>query len=105
MTDAAIRQAADWMQVIDLILAVLLFAVAVWAMRRWRQARALLWGIISVALFGTAFHAATLLNLIPSPLVNLISATQRAYIYAFLLATLLTMILVALSPGLDGDDE
>lgn len=105
MDSAAVRLATDWMQVVDLVLAAALLVAAVWAMWRWRQARALLWGLVSVAVLGAAFHVATLINLIPSPWVNLFSATLRAYLYAFLLATLVTLILVALSPGLDDDDE
>ncbi len=106
MTDAAVRQATDWMQVVDLILAASIFVTALWAMRRWRQARALLWGLVSVAVLSMTFHTATLMHAIPAPWVNLYSASLRAYIYAFLLATLITLIVVALSPGLDaGHDD
>ena len=105
MTDAAVRLATDWMQVVDLILSVAILATALWAMRRWRQARALLWGLVSVAVLAAAFHMATLMNAVPAPLVSLLSATLRVYTYAFLLGTLLALILVALSPGDAGHDE
>jgi len=105
MTDAAVRLATDWMQIVDLVLAVSLLVVSLWAMRRWRQARALLWGLVTVAVHGVVFHTLTLLNAVPSPWVSLWSSTLRAHIYAFLLATLVTLILVAVSPGLDSHDE
>ena len=101
MTDAAVRLATDWMQVVDLLLAASILGTALWAMRRWRQARSLLWGLVTVAVHGVVFHTLTLLNAVPSPWVSLWSSTLRAHIYAFLLATLVTLILVALSPGLD----
>jgi len=84
---------------------VSLLVVSLWAMRRWRQARALLWGLVTVAVHGVVFHTLTLLNAVPSPWVSLWSSTLRAHIYAFLLATLVTLILVAVSPGLDSHDE
>ncbi len=101
MTDAAVRLATDWMQVVDLLLAASILGTALWAMRRWRQARALLWGVVTVSVHGVVFHAATLLSLVRSPWVSLWSALLRAHLYAFLLATLIALIAVALSPGLD----
>lgn len=103
MSDEAIRAAADAMQWVDLLLAVAILAVSLWAWRRWRQARRLLAGLVTVALHGIAFHAATLAGLVPSPQVNLWSATLRAHIYAFLLATVIVLVVVALSPGWNDD--
>jgi hypothetical protein len=99
MTDSTVRAAADMMQVVDLILAAAILFLAVWALRRWRQARALLVGLVTVAAHGVVFHAATLAGAVMSPWVNLWSATLRAHIYAFLLASLGALVAVALSPG------
>ena len=103
MSDDAIRAAADAMQWVDLLLAVSILAVSLWAWRRWRQAKWLLAGLITVAAHGIMFHAATLAGLVPSPQVNLWSATLRAHIYAFLLASVAAFVVVALSPGWDDD--
>ena len=99
MSDAAIRLAADIMQWVDLALAG---SILLLVLRRWRQARALLIGLITVAAHGVVFHAATLANLVSSPEVNLWSATLRAHIYAFLLATLIVLVAVAMSPPWEG---
>lgn len=101
MSDAAVRQAADWMQVVDLILAVSILIAALAALVRWRRAKRLLAGVITVAIHGIVFHTLTLLDAVPTPWVNLWSATLRAHIYAFLLATLLALIGVALFPVLE----
>jgi hypothetical protein len=87
MTDSTVRAAADMMQVVDLILAAAILFLSVWALRRWRQARALLVGLVTVAAHGVVFHAATLAGAVMSPWVNLWSATLRAHIEALLLAT------------------
>lgn len=99
MTDSTVRAAADMMQVVDLLLATSILILAAWALRRWRQARALLLGLVTVAVHGVVFHAATLAGVVVSPWVNLWSATLRAHIYAFLLASLVALVAVALSPG------
>lgn len=99
MSDSAVRAAADLMQVVDLLLATSILLLSVWALRRWRRARALLAGLVTVAAHGVAFHAATLAGAVMSPWVNLWSATLRAHIYAFLLASLVALVAVALSPG------
>ena len=99
MTDSTVRAAADMMQVVDLLLAPSTLILAAWPLRRWRQARALLVGLVTVAAHGVVFHAATLAGAVLSPWVNLWSATLRAHIYAFLLASLVALVAVALSPG------
>lgn len=102
MSDAAIRAAADIMQWVDLALAGSILLLSLLALWRWRQARALLIGLITVAAHGVVFHAATMANLVSSPEVNLWSATLRAHIYAFLLATLIVLVAVAMSPPWEG---
>ena len=101
MNPNAVRFAADWMQRLDLLLALLLLVVVLWVWRRWKKARALLIGLITVAIHGVTFHTATLFELVPSPEVNLWSALLRAHMYTFLLATLLVFIVVALGPEWD----
>lgn len=103
MTDSTIRAAADIMQVADLLLATCILLLAVWSLQRWKQARALLVGLVTVAGHGVVFHAATLAGLVMSPWVNLWSATLRAHMYAFLLASLAALVAVALSPAWYGD--
>ena len=103
MSNEAIRAAADAMQWVDLLLALAILVVSLWAWRRWRQARVLLAGLVTVAIHGSVFHVATMLDLVPSPQTSLWSATLRAHIYAFLLATVIVLIAVALSPGWDND--
>ena len=99
ISDATVRAAADAMQWIDLLLAVAILLLSLWALVRWRRGRPVLFGLITVGALGTAFHVATLLELVRSPWVNLWSATLRAHIYAFLLASLVALVAVALSPG------
>ena len=103
MSNEAIRAAADAMQWVDLLLALAILIVSLWAWHRWRQARALLVGLVTVAIHGLVFHVATMLDLVPSPEVSLWSATLRAHIYAFLLATVIVLVAVALSPGWNDD--
>ena len=103
MNNDTIRAAADAMQWVDLLLAVAILVVSLWAWRRWRQARLLLAGLVTVAIHGIAFHVATLAGMVPSPQVSLWSATLRVHIYAFLLATVIVLVVVALSPGWDDD--
>lgn len=109
MTDATVRAAADAMQWIDLLLAVSILLLSLWALLRWRHARPVLFGLITVGALGTAFHVATLLELVRSPWVNLWSATLRAYIYLFILATFVVFVVVSISPELPpnegGDDD
>ena len=105
MTDSTVRAAADMMQVVDLLLAVSILLLAAWALRRWRQARALLVGLVTVAAHGVVFHAATLAGLVRSPWVNLWSATLRAHVYLFLLMTLAVFMAVAIAPAWDSRDD
>lgn len=105
MTDATVRAAADAMQWIDLLLAVSILLLSLWALLRWRHARPVLFGLITVGALGTAFHVATLLDIIRSPWVNLWSATLRAYIYLFILATFVVIILVSISPEWPSDED
>ena len=98
MTDATVRAAADAMQWIELLLAVAILLLSLWALVRWRRGRPVLFGLITVGLLGTAFHVATLLDIIRTPWVNLWSATLRAYIYLFILATFAAIMLVSISP-------
>ena len=108
MSDSAVRAAADAMQWIELLLAGAILLLAVVMLRRWRNARPVLFGLVTVGLLGTAFHAATLLELIRSPWVNLWSASLRAYIYLFILATFFVFVVVSISPELppeEGGDD
>jgi hypothetical protein len=105
MTDATVRAAADAMQWIDLLLAVAILLLSLWALVRWRRGRPVLFGLITVGLLGTAFHVATLLDIIRTPWVNLWSATLRAYIYLFILATFAVIILVSISPEWPPDED
>jgi len=105
VTDATVRAAADAMQWIDLLLAVSILLLSLWALLRWRHARPVLFGLITVGALGTAFHVATLLELVRSPWVNLWSATLRAYIYLFILATFVVIILVSISPEWPSDED
>ena len=98
MTDTAIRHVADMMQWVDLLLALAILALALATLVKWRRARPLLFGLITLSAHGVAFHAATLANLVGSPLVNLWSATLRAHVYGVILATLMAFVAVAFSP-------
>ena len=109
MTDNAVRAAADAMQWVDLLLAVAILALSVWALRRWRRARPLLVGLITVSIHGVVFHVATLLNVVPAPWTSLWSASLRAHVYLFILGTLMAFVAVAIAPGFHvdgwGEDE
>ena len=108
MTDATVRAAADAMQWIDLLLAVAILLLSLWTLRRWRRARPVLFGLITVGTLGTTFHVLTLLDIIRSPWVNLWSATLRSYIYLFILATFIVFVVVSISPELpssEGSDD
>lgn len=108
MSDSAVRAAADAMQWVALLLAVAILLLAVVTLRRWKNARPVLFGLLTVGALGTVFHVVTLLELVRSPWVNLWSASLRAYIYLFILATFGVFVVVSISPELppdEGDDD
>ena len=108
MSDIAVRAAADAMQWVDLLLAGAILLLAVVMLRRWKNARPVLFGLVTVGTLGTVFHVVTLLELVRSPWVNLWSASLRAYIYLFILATFAVFVVVSISPELppeEGGDD
>ena len=76
ISDSTVRAAADMMQVVDLLLSTSILILAAWALRRWRQARALLLGLVTVAVHGVLFHAATLAGAVNVQFVATFGATN-----------------------------
>lgn len=98
MSDATVRAVADAMQWADLGLALVILGLALWVLWRWRRSWALLVGLVLVMVHGVAFHVATLTNAVPAPWTSLWSASLRAHIYLFILASLWAGIAAARSP-------
>ena len=104
MTPDTVRAAADGLQVVNLMLALVMLSVALDAGRRWRAARPYLFGPVTFAAHSIIFYAAVLADVVPSPWTSLWSAALRLHSYLFILGTLVAFYAVARSPWWAGDE-
>lgn len=88
----------------NLLTVLAILALSLEAGRRWPGARPYLFGPVTVAAHSTIFYLFVLLSGLPGPHTSLWSALLRLHIYLVILALLVAMFAVALSPA-PPDDE
>lgn len=93
-----VRHAGDVVQWGNLILALAILAVALEMGRRWHGARPYLLGPITWAAHSVVFYLVVLLHGLPGPVTSLWSALLRLHGYGMLLALLLAVFAVTVSP-------
>lgn len=93
-----IRHAADVVQWVNLVAAVLLLVIALEMGRRWKEARPYLLGPVTWGAHSVAFYIVVLFWRLPGPVVSLWSALLRLHGYLFVLAILAAVFAVGVSP-------
>lgn len=102
--DTTVSGVADALQVLNLLFASAILVLSLDAARRWKAARWFVIGPITYAVHSMVFYIAVLLSLVPAPWSSLWSAALRLHSYVFILATLVILFVVALSPEYHDDD-
>lgn len=98
MSDAAVRSVVDAIQVINLLIATGILVLSIAAARRWKAARWYAVGPGTFAVHSILFYTVILLEVVPAPWTSLWSAALRLHSYLFILATIVVLFVVALSP-------
>ena len=97
MTADSIRHAADgvqWLALVTAVLLLLMVLAAGWHWPGWRKPLAL---VIVYGVLATAFYVATLANLVPAPWTSLLSSLLRLYAHVLMVAVAGGVIFVALA--------
>lgn len=102
MSDETVRAAADAVQWLNLAVSVVVLALLLLAMWRWRRGWRLIVLPLTYMALSTAFYVAVLLHVIPSPWISLYSAALR--LYSYVLAVVIAGA-VALSALTEDDEE
>lgn len=99
-----IRHAADAVQWLDLAIVVAILALGLEIGRRWPTARPYVLGPVTIAAHSAVFYAVVLLHPLPGPVTSFWSALLRLHTYLIILALLVAMLVVGLSPTPPGAD-
>lgn len=94
----AARIVADWIQILNLAMALAMLVLSIAAGRRWPRGRAYVVGPATYAAHSVVFYIFALSGVMSGPWPSLWSAALRFHGYVFLLGTMVAFYAVAISP-------
>jgi hypothetical protein len=86
-----VRQAADWLQWIVLLMSPVILGLALWIARRWPESRRYMWLPMTLAAHSMVFYVMALGDFVPTPWSSLWSVTLRAHGHIIILGALLVV--------------